>query len=74
MRTAKGINGSDVMISGEEYRILRKIYAKKEVFRSDLKPYEDNIAETLMKKGVLGHKLKDGKLIYYNIQGITDAK
>lgn len=68
MRTAKNNNGIDVMISTEEYNLLRKILAKKEVPKSSMSGYDERLADGLLRRGVLGYRLDEGEVVYLNIQ------
>lgn len=68
MRTAKNNNGVDVMISTEEYKLLRKILANNEIPKSKMSEYDDHIAENLLRRGVLDYRLDNGEVVYKNIQ------
>lgn len=64
MRTISTANGYSVIVSNQEYTLIRHITAKGKVLNDSLEEYYQELAEKLANRGLL-NKVQDGDEIFF---------
>lgn len=68
MRSVGTQNGYSVIVSNEEYRLIKKIDANIKVPASSLQEYYQELADKLVSRGVLNREENDDEVYYVSIK------
>lgn len=61
---AKSVNGFSVVVSNQEYTLIRKVIAKGRILEDELEEFYQELGNKLYRRGVL-NKIKHGDDYYF---------
>lgn len=69
MKFVKDMNGLDVPISNEESKVYETVINKNYVEKSSLNSRDEQLAENMVRRGVLRKGALDGTMVYAKVKG-----
>lgn len=65
MRTTENIHGCSVMVSSDEYNLLKRMNEAHSIKESELSPFYQEVAEKMYRKSVLHRSVNNDEVVYH---------